>query len=127
MEQIPLAYGLLKENVTSIMMLYKSTNAMVHSFDTNFFDIVTVVLLGDLLAPYLFIICLDYTLQISIDFIKENGFTLKKTRSRQYLTETLTDADYTDDQILLANTPAQAKSFLYRERNKRHWPPHEHR
>ena len=53
---------------------------MVHSadVDTDFFDIVAGVLQRDIFAPYLFILCLDYTLQISRDLIKENGFTLKK-------------------------------------------------
>ena len=32
------------------------------------------VLQGDTLAPYLFIICLDYVLKMSIDLLKENGF-----------------------------------------------------
>ena len=38
--------------------------AKVHSpdGDTGFFDIVAGVLQGDTLAPYLFIICLDYVL-----------------------------------------------------------------
>ena len=45
--------------------------------------------------------------------MKENGFTLKKARSRWYLTETITDADYADDIALLANTPTQAKSLLH--------------
>ena len=55
------------------------TKAMIHSPDreTNFFDIVAGVLQGVTLAPYLFIICLDYVLQTSISLIKENGFTLK--------------------------------------------------
>ena len=44
--------------------------------DIDFFDMVTGVLQGDTLAPYLFIFCLDYVLQTSIDQIKENGFTL---------------------------------------------------
>ena len=43
---------------------------------------------------------------MSIDAIKENGITLKKVRSRQYPAETMTDADYADDQVLLINTPA---------------------
>ena len=30
----------------------------------------------------------------------------KKAKSRRYPTETITDADYADNQILLANTPA---------------------
>ena len=65
------------------MMLYKNTKAIVCSpnSDTNFFDIgVTGVLQRDTLAPYLFITCLDYVLQMSIDL--KNSFTLKKTRSR---------------------------------------------
>ena len=58
MEQILLPYGLSKETVTAIMMLYKSTKVMVKSpnGNTDFFDIVTGVLLGDILVPYLFII-----------------------------------------------------------------------
>ena len=49
------------------------------------------------LAPYLFIICLDYVLRTSIDLIKENDLTLKKARSRLYQAETITDTDYADD------------------------------
>ena len=41
MEQILLEYGLPKEIVSAIMMLYKNTKAMVRSpdGDTDFFDI----------------------------------------------------------------------------------------
>ena len=54
--------------------------AMVHlsDDDINFFDIVTGVLEGDTLVPYIFIICLDYIRQMSIDLMKEMCFTLKK-------------------------------------------------
>ena len=71
------------------------------------------VLQGDTLAPYLFIICLDYVPRTSIDKIIENGFVLKKKRSRRYLAKTITDADYTDDIALLANTPNQAETLLH--------------
>ena len=71
------------------------------------------VLQEDTLAPYLFIICLDYVLRTSIDKIKENGFKLTKERSRWYLAKTITDADYTDDIALLANTLAQAETQLH--------------
>ena len=64
--------------------------------DTDFSDIVA----GGF-APYLFIICLDYVLDL-IYLIKENGFTLKMARSRLYPTETITDAD---NLALLANEP----------------------
>jgi len=115
MEQILLAYGLPKETVAAIMMLYKDTKAMVRSpdGDTDFFDIAAGVLQGDTLAPYIFVICLDYVLRTSLDTIKEKGFTLKKARSRRYPAQTVTDADYADDLALLADTPAQAESLLH--------------
>ena len=81
--------------------------------DTEFFDIVAGVLQGDTLAPYLFIICLDYVLRTSIDKIRENGFELKKKSSRRYPAKTITDADYADDIALLANTPNQAETLLH--------------
>ena len=93
------------------MMLYKNMKAIVCSCneDTDFFDIVPGVLQGDALVSYLFMLYLNYILQTSIDLVKENGFTLKKkTRSRQYATQTMTDTDYTDDLSLLANAPVQA-------------------
>ena len=92
MEQILLAYGLPKEIVAAIMMLYKDTKAMVRSpdGDRDFFDIATGVLQGDTLAPYIFIICLDYALRTSLDTIKEKGFTLKRARSRRYPAQTVT-------------------------------------
>ena len=62
------------------MMLYKNTQAIVHSTydDINFFDIIVGMLQGATLAPHLFIICLDNELRTSIDLMRENGFTLKR-------------------------------------------------
>ena len=85
MEQILFAYGLPKQTFAAIMMLYKSTKVKVHSSDgdTNLFDIVAGVLQGDTLAPYLFIICLDNILRMSIDLMKEIVLhKKKKARSR---------------------------------------------
>ena len=115
MEQILLAYGLPKETVTAIMMLYKNTKVKVHSpdGDTDYLNIVAGGLQRDTLAPYLFIICLDYVLRTSIDIMKDNGLKLARQRSRRYSTQTITDADYADDIALLANTPAQAETLLY--------------
>ena len=70
------------------------------------------VLQGDTLAPYLFIICLDYILRTSIDIMKNNGFKLTKNR-RRYSAQTIMDADYANDTVLLANTPAQAETLLH--------------
>ena len=115
MEQILLAYGLRKETVVAIMILYRNTKVKVRSpdGDTEYFNIVAVVLQGDTLAPYLFIICLDYVLRTSIDKIRENGYELTKKRSRRYPAKTITDADYADDIAIPANTPNQAETQLH--------------
>ena len=81
--------------------------------DTDYFDIVAGVLQGNTLAPYLFVICLDYVLRKSIDKMKDNGFKLAKERNRRYPAQTITNADYTNDIALLAHTPAKAESLLH--------------
>ena len=108
MEQILLAYGILKEAVAAIMILYRNTKVKVCSpdGDTDDFNIVALVQQGGALAPYHFIISLDNVFRTSIDKIKENGFELTKKRSRMYPAKTITDADYTDDIAILANAPA---------------------
>ena len=95
------------------MMLYKNTKVKVHTLDgdIDYFNIVAGVLLGDILAPYLFIICLDYMLRVLIDLKKENGFKLAKVRSRRYPAWMITDTDYADDIALMENTPAQVESL----------------
>ena len=80
---------------------------------TEYFDIVSGVLQGDTLAPYLFIICLDHVLRTSIDKIRENGFELTKKRCRRHPVKTITDAVYADDIALLASTPNQAETILH--------------
>ena len=100
---MPVAFGLPKETVTTIMMRYKTTKVKVRSLDgdADSFDIVSAILQGN---TYQFIICLDYLLRTSRDLMKENGFTLKKkTRNRRYPAQTITDADWADDIPLLAN------------------------
>ena len=81
--------------------------------DTDYFDIVEGVLQGDTLAPYLFIICLDYELRMSIDLMKENSFKLAKKRSKRYPAQTIADVDYADGIALLANSPAKAEALLH--------------
>ena len=96
MEQILLTYSLPKETIAAIMMLYRNTKVKIHSpdGDTDYFDIVAGVLQGDILAPYLFIICLDHVLRSSIDKMKDNGFKLTKERNRRYPAQTIMNACY---------------------------------
>ena len=86
-------------------MLYRTTKVKVPSpdGDTDYFDIVTGVLPGDTLDPYLFIVCLDYVLRTSIDKIKDNGFKLTKEGSRRY----------SDDIALLANASDQVETLIH--------------
>ena len=95
MEQILLAYGLPKETIAAITILYRNTKVKVRSpdIDTEYFDIIAGVRQADTLAPYLFIICLDYVLRTSIYKIKESGFELTKKKTegslqKQILTPT---------------------------------------
>ena len=99
--------------VVAITILYRNTKVRSPDGDTEYFDIVAGVLQGDTLAPYLFIICLDYVVRTSIDKIKENGFELTKKRSRRDPAKTITDADSADDIAILANTPNQAETLLH--------------
>ena len=87
--------------------------------ETEYFDIVAGVPQGDTLAPYLFIIRLDYVLRISIDKIRENSLELTKKRSRRYPAKTITDAERPTIHptkpkhfCLVWNEPPQALTFM---------------
>ena len=84
-------HGLPKETMAAITILNRNAKVKVCSpdGDTEYFDIAAGVLQGDTLAPYLFIICLDYMLRTAIDKIRENGFKLTKKRSRRYSAKTI--------------------------------------
>ena len=114
MKEILLKYGITEETVSAIMMLYKNTRSMVRSpdGDTPYFEITTGVLQGDTLAPFLFLICLDYILKTSLDNNRELGFTLTERKSRRYPAEQITDTDYADDIAVTSNTLKDANTLL---------------
>ena len=82
MEQILQAYSLPKETVAAITILYRNNKVKVRSpdGDTEYFNIVAGVLQGDTLAPYFFIICLDYMLRTSIDKIRKTASSWQRSR-----------------------------------------------
>ena len=43
----------------------------------------------------------------------KSSFKLKKKRSRRYSAKTITNANYTNDIVILANTPNQAETLLH--------------
>ena len=97
------------------MILYRNTKMKVRSpdGDTDYFGIVAGVLQGDTLAPYLFIICLDYMLRTSIDKNQRKRFWADKEKKQKVPAKTITDTDYADDIELLVNAPAQAETLLH--------------
>lgn len=116
LHEILQAYGIPEETINAIMMLYKDSKSMVRSpdGDTEFFNTIAGVLQGDTLAPFLFILCLDYALRISVDEHPNLGFTLTKARSTRHPAKTITDVDYADDIALLSDTIQEASELLHR-------------
>ena len=98
----------------ALWLYIKNSRALVRSpdGDTELFSILAGVLQGDTLAPFLFIVCLDYILRTSIDNIKENGLILTKSSSPRYANN-LTDADYADDLALFANSSSEVSALLH--------------
>ena len=115
MRKILLAYGIPEETVSAIMMLYKNTKSLVRSpdGDTAFFEILAGVLQGDTLAPFLFIICLDYVLRTSVDIHNQLGLTLQTANGRRHPAVKATDADYADDLAFFSDTIEGAEKLLH--------------
>ena len=93
------SYGVPENMLQLIMKIYEKTKARVTSpdGDTLLFRILAGIMQGDTLAPYLFIIVLDYALTKAMEGREQLGFTLAPRRSRRHPAKTLTDLDYADD------------------------------
>ena len=110
------AYGIPTQIVQAISDMYMDTRARVQTPDglTDEFQIKTGVLQGDTLAPYLFIIVLDYALRKAIgDQGNQLGFTIKPRQSRR-LHAQVTNVDFADDIALISNEIKEAQELLNR-------------
>ena len=76
--KIHVARGILSEIHYAIRVMYENTSALVVTPEGNtyIFQVDTGVLQEDSLAPFLLIICLDYTISISV--FPSDGLTLKR-------------------------------------------------
>ncbi|KAJ4949221.1 hypothetical protein JOQ06_020739 [Pogonophryne albipinna] len=111
------AYGVPPNLLRAIETMYAETRARVVTPDGNSeeFDILAGVMQGDTLAPFLFIMVLDYALRKAISGREQDlGFTLTPRRSRRHPTVVLTDLDYADDISLLSDSVEQAQELLNR-------------
>ena len=114
MLKILAAYGIPPEIVNAIRVMYETTSALVMTPEgnTDIFKIESGVLQGDPLAPFIFIICLDYALRTSI--LTSDGLTLKRRRSRRVPAEVLADLAFADDIALMEDTIDKAEPLLHK-------------
>ncbi len=86
MFKILAAYDIPERLVRAIKLIYKDLKAKVVSpdGDTEFFEILAGVMQGDTLAPYLFVIVLDYAMRKATEGREEElGLTIKERQSRR--------------------------------------------
>ena len=106
------AYCIPQEIVDAIKIMCTNTSATVITPEglTDLFSINTDVSQGDPLAPFLFIICLDYALHKAIN--QYDGITLKRRMSSRHSTDHLADLGYADDIALFGDTVPNAQDLL---------------
>ena len=111
------AYGIPEELVTAISIMYEDTTAKVITPDgeTETFNILAGVLQGDTLAPYLFVIVIDYVMRTALLGREDKlGFQLRKRKSRRVPPITITDMDFADDIALVSEGIKEAQEMLTR-------------
>ena len=113
------AYQVPEELVNAIMSMYHGAKAGVRSesgsvADEDAFDLSVGVLQGDTLAPYLFVIVIDFIMRKAM--VDSCGIQLtskRGTRSRVTAPATyLTDLDFADDIALFGSTIANAQKLI---------------
>eukprot|EP01035_Chromulina_nebulosa_P038333 gene38333-51774_t len=118
MEAILYAYQVPKQLVDAIMSLYKGAKAGIQNEvgdieDEDAFDLSVGVLQGDTLAPYLFVIVIDFIMRramvdlYGIKLAERSGTTRRGTPATY-----LTDLDFADDIVLFGSTIANAQKLI---------------
>lgn len=107
-------YGIPTPLIDAIKVLYTGSTSSILTPDgeTDPIDIVAGILQGDTLAPFLFIIVIDYVLRISVDLISNKGLELKPRTSSRHPAIHITDTDFADDIALIANSRKNAQDLL---------------
>ena len=111
------AYGISKELVKAIGIMYEDTSAKVITPDgeTDMFSNLAGVLRGDILASYLFIIVIGYIMGKALMGREDKlGFQLRKRQSRRVPPLTITDMDFADD-IALGSADIKGAERCQRE------------
>lgn len=104
-------YGIPDKLIDAIKKLYDRSKAVVsiNGKQSESFDVTTGVLQGDVLAPFLFILVMDYVLGRSE---RQYGFEYKPRRSIRNPAQRISDLDFADDIVLLENSIRVANQQL---------------
>ena len=100
-------YGIPNKTVRAIRTIYNSSKShvLVDGKVSEQFEISTGVLQGDTLAPFLFIIVIDFVLsraeQEHAEKTGSHGFTMQERQSSRHPAKALFDLDLADDIALL--------------------------
>lgn len=99
--------------VNGILALYQDTSAAVLTSDglTQQFGTTSGVLQGDTLAPFLFVLILDWVLRVAIPD-DNNGFLLTRRAGRRVPERRISVLGYADDLALISSTVAGAQAML---------------
>ena len=106
-------YGIPEAVVNAISVLYKNSKSavMVDGGLSDPFDVTTGVLQGDVLAPFLFVVLVDYLLKKATSQL-EFGVVTYPRRSRRHPAKSLNDLDFADDIALLESSISRAQAQL---------------
>ena len=107
-------YGIPPKIIDAIRAMYNDTSCTVLSSDgeTPSFSILEGILQGDTLAPFLFIMVVDYILRISVDKINHKGYQIHHRKSSRHPAVYLTDTDFADDIALISQSLEHAQDLL---------------
>ena len=70
------------------------------------------ILLTQTIAPFHFILVVDYILRMSVDKISTKGYELRRLQSSRYPAVHLTDTDFAHDIALISQSLENAQSLL---------------
>ena len=115
MFQILHAYGIPAVIIDAIKAIYTDSSALVISTDgdTEPFEILAGVLQGDTLAPFLFIVVVDYIMRHALEDINQStGIVIERRKSRRHPELRLHDLDFADDIALLSSSIESAEILL---------------
>ena len=109
------AYNVPQQLISAVMALYQDTRAAVVTPDglSDLFSTTSGVLQGDTLAPFLFVLLLDWVLRTGLP-TNEDGFLLCRRTSRRHPEKRLCVLAYADDLALLASSAEGAQRLMDR-------------